>query len=42
MLYGGETWAIKEDDIRRLEGTDFRMCNVSLNEYALVSGILGT
>ena len=43
MLYGGETWAIKEDDIRRLEITDLCMirwmCNVSLTLLSLGGGL---
>lgn len=36
MLYGSETWAVKEEDVRRLKSTEMRMvrwmCGASLND----------
>ena len=36
MLYGSETWAVKEEDLARLERNDMRMirwmCNVTLKD----------
>ena len=36
MLYGSETWAVKEEDLDRLDRNDMRMirwmCNTSLKD----------